>query len=194
MNSYFYNEYEYFHPQLATLATTIKRDYKYYLSLEKATKEKSKLIVILNVSDMINFIDTLNAVSDLFRKTEIFALNKGDLVFVNKPDPIEMKTGYGKIITFEPTIIKYDEKNIMGVQIGFDGDISNVTLDSFMGLVYLMKNFDLYNAAQCLANYVKIENTDNYKISYDKNIETKEPEVVGNKRQLSSITEKGFFK
>ena len=81
----------------------------------------------------------------------------------------------------------------MGVQIEFDGDVSNVSLDSFMGLTYLMRNFDLYTAAQGLANYVKIEDTDQYKFQYDKNNETKEPNARGTNRQLSSVKEKGFF-
>lgn len=193
MNSYFYNEFEYYYPQAASLVTSIKRDYKYYLTLEKATKEKNKLVAIINVPDMINFIDTLNSVSDLFKKSEIFAISKGELVFINRPDPIVMKTTYGKTISFQPTIIKHDEKGTMGIQIEFDGDVSNVSLDSFMGLTYLMRNFDLYTAAQGLANYVKIEDTDQYKFQYDKNNETKEPNARGTNRQLSSVKEKGFF-
>lgn len=195
MNSYFYNEYEYYYPQMASLVTTIKRDYKYYLTLEKSTKEKNKLIFILNISDMLNFIDSLNNVADLFKKSEMFALSKGELVFINRPDPIVMHTTYGKPISFQPTIVKYDEKSTMGVQIEFDGDVSNVSLDSFMGLIYLMRNFDLYTAAQGLANYVKIEDTDSYKYQFDnlRNNEVKEPNVSGTTRQISSVAEKGFF-
>lgn len=194
MNSYFYNEFEYYYPQAASLVTSIKRDYKYYLSLEKVAKDKNKLVTIIGVPDMINFIDTLNSVSELFKKSEMFALSKGELVFINRPDPIIMRTTYEKSISFQPTIIKYDEKSTMGVQIEFDGEISNASLDSFMGLLYLMRNFDLYMAAQGLANYVKIEDTDQYRFKFDtRNNEIKEPDVHSANRQLSSVKEKGFF-
>lgn len=194
LNSYFYNEYEYFYPQASSLVTSIKRDYKYYLSLEKVTKDKNKIIAMINIADMTNFISVLNKVADLFNKSEMFAISKGKLVFINRPDPIILTTTYGKVISFQPTIITYDEKNIMGVQIEFDSDVSNVTLDSFMGLIYLMKNFDLYTAAQGLANYVKIDNTDQYRLQYNKNNETKENEIHSTNRKMSSVSEKGFFK
>lgn len=192
-DSYFYNEFEYYYSQVNGLASSIKRSYQYYLSLDKINEDKSKSSIIIRIEDMFNFISCLDNVANVF-KSEMFATNNNKLIMIKKPEPIGIIL-MGRDVTFLPTIISKESGDLIGILIEFDGTYSKVTLDAFMGMLYVLKKLDIYSAAQTLANSIKID-SENHKIRYDNDFQnniSRDIEAKTTNRKISSEKEKGFF-
>lgn len=140
---------------------TMRRSFEYYLTIEniKNTSDREKESIMIRVQDMLHMRHMLDKAykwftSDQFR--DLFAYSKSKLVILGKIDPIIISgLPAGKKITIEPTVVQYDSSYYEGVRIYLNNNNNyiDMTVDRFMGLIYLINTIDLYQSAQLLLNY-----------------------------------------
>lgn len=191
----FYNEYEYFSNSIHGKAVTVKRDFNYYLSLEKLVKTNVKTSVMIRVTDMFNFLRCINNATEWFSRQNMYATDDGGkLKLIGEYTPIVI-TGLASdnFITLSPTVILTGNKYATGIQIVFNDDIvSNIQLDKFMGMVYILNKLDMFISAQAMVNSLNIERGTNRHTFDEKQMEMPEPEsIIPSGRVISS--KKSFF-
>lgn len=193
-NRPFYNEYEYYSSSIRGHAVTIKRDFNYYLTIEKQLKGNVKSSVMIRLTDMFNFINCINSATEWFNKQNMFATDdSGRLHLIGEYTPIVI-TGLASdnFITLIPTVILSGDKYATGIQITLNDDVvSQVQIDKFMGMVYVLNKLDMFISAQAMVNSLNIEKGTNRHTFDERRMELPEPEaVIPSGRVISS---KGSF-
>ena len=164
---HFYKEFEYnTRAQGIDSLVTVKRTFDYYLSIENVQKDKEtddKAFIRIGASDYYRFKGQLDNVYEWFTNKKyknLFMKDKGKLILTS-PVPDSTVGGYpqNKYIRFIPTIIDKNEGNDK-MQPGVQMDLSSynnsvvMTFDRFMGLYYIICNFNMYQSAQNLVGYL----------------------------------------
>jgi len=153
---YTYNSNKYSEPY--TLVT-LKRQFECYLSIEGKDEFGDKEFIMIRMQDMIIVQNNFNrALNWLNASAEIFGKYKGNLVVVNRPEPIVIRDlALGKYIMLEPVILTYNNMPEMGVRMTLSADdrYIDITFSKYMGLVYLLNNMNMYLAAQEAVNYLQ---------------------------------------
>lgn len=194
-NRFFYNEYEYYSSTVKGKAVTVKRDYKYYISLDKQIKGNIKSSVMIRTTDMLNFLNCINSATEWFSTKNMFATDDhGKLRLIGEYDPIVI-TGLSSdnFITLSPTVVLSGDKYATGIQIVLNDNVSSdVTLDKFMGMVYILNKIDMFISAQAMVNSINIERGTNRHTFDERQMEIPEPEsIIPSGRVISS--KKSFF-
>lgn len=139
---------------------TMRRSFDYFLTIENnkyIDGEKESLMI--RIQDMLILRQLLSNVYAWFTSQQyrnLFAFSKGKLILLDKVDPIVISgLALGKYLSFEPTIVSYDNAEYEGVRMYLNSKSNYVdmTVDRFMGFYYLISTIDLYQSAQLLLNY-----------------------------------------
>jgi hypothetical protein len=142
---------------------TIRRTFDFYLSIENMRNNDAgyKEFIMIRVQDMLYVQDQFRAACRWFTGKEhqnLYAMNKGKLVMLGKVEPIEiMGLAMEKYIKMEPIVLEYDGVYSPGIRIYISSmnNFVDISVDKFMGLVYLISNINLYQSAQLMINYLQ---------------------------------------
>ena len=141
---------------------TMRRSFDYYLSIEnlKSTPYNEKEYIMIRIQDMYHFIEKINEASKWFidkKFKNIFGMDKttNKLIIFDRVNPIDIYVT-GKKLILVPVVIDYGDNTISGVRMFLNSDTNfiDITIDKFMGLVYLINNIRLFESAQLLVNYL----------------------------------------
>lgn len=140
---------------------TLRRSYDYYLTLENLTRDKDgfKEYIIISMYDFILFRNGLEVVIDWFTSADykhLFAMKQGKLILTAPIPSCKVgPLGGNKFIKFIPCILG-NETAEPGVEIELNSEtnVARMNVRHFMGLYYLMSNFNMLNCAQNMLNYI----------------------------------------
>lgn len=197
--SHFYHEYQYdSRYNDVGQVVSIRRSYDYYLTLESYEDKDSFNSILIRPQDMILLRVKLSGVVNWFNSGEIFAQKKGKLIIINRPAPIVVE-GFPemKSIKFEPIVIEYESGQFMGVRITLNNNIySDINVDKFYGLVYILNSFDMVGSAQMMLAYMGRPEFGTNRIELDRNVgfdNEKEPESKIKNRTLPNSRKRSYF-
>lgn len=139
---------------------SIKRSFDYYLQLNKIDVPMSGIMI--RVQDMYLVLAKLNEALKWFETAGIFGVKSGsrDLyIKVSQQSIIIPELIQGKYIQLDPIVIVYENTGMQtqGIRItlGDPSIFSDVPMNKFYGLVYIMSNLDMYGCAQNMVNYLQ---------------------------------------
>lgn len=146
---------------------TIRRNFDYYLSIENVVKDMNgnKLFIRIGPQEYFLFKRGLEQAISWFedkKYSKLFALDnkKGIIMMPPIPDFTIRGLPMNKTIELSPIVIEKgfatDEKKT-GVRMVFPENKDmylDINIDKFMGLYYLISNFNMYQAAISLVNYI----------------------------------------
>lgn len=165
---HFHKETEYDSKYIDKLrVSSINRSYSYYYYFENIKDRDS--FTMIRVQDMPILIMKLEEIKSWFfnTKTPIFKIKDGRLI-VTTPKRVEVPNlAQYKTLCFEPTIIRYDGSEEPGIRISFSSSFTDVTLDKFMGLEYIISNSNMVEMAMLMLNYIECPpfGTNNYSMT-----------------------------
>lgn len=151
--SWYHNEYLYTANRQTSIS--IKRDFFYYLTLEKY-ENNTKDSAFITAADILYVREKLKEVTQIFSpNAEIFGKRNGFIVIYKQTQPIVIQLQNGNI-TFEPVVIlNSDNLSEAGVRIILSkGLYTDCNINKFMELVYHINSIDLFTAAQNQINYL----------------------------------------
>lgn len=191
----FYNEYTYYSSSFKNDVITIKRQYQYYLTLEKMQEGYDKTSIMIRVSDMLNFINCSNKATEWFSTPNMYGTTKeGKLKVIGKYNPITIDNLCGdRKIILEPTVCIISDRYHTGIRFIIDDkSYADITVDSFMGMIYVLNKMDIFVAAQNMVNSFNQEKGMNRYTFNQNKMDKPEPDsIIPKGRMISSKT--SFF-
>lgn len=169
---------------------SIRRSYDYYMTLE-SLEDKSESIMI-RVQDMILLQFKLTELSNWFRDQTAYIYKDNKLYLKDKYSVLIDGFPERKSIRLEPIVLNWEEKQDMGVRISLNNVFSDISLDKFYGLYYIINNFNMFQSAQMMLAYFGMPEYGTNRIKFDNRfttntfIEQKEPEPIIKKRDLNN--------
>lgn len=162
----FHSEFEYKAKKYTNLNTvcSIRRSFDYYLSIEnlRANQDGIKEFIMIRIQDILYVREQFELATKWFRDSKyenLFAMSKGRLVMLGKVEPIKiLGLAMDKSLMLEPIIINYDDNNqTTGVRLYLSSrdNYVDMSVDKFMGIVYLLSSINMYESAQILLNYLQ---------------------------------------
>lgn len=164
---HYHKEYEYPNKTINKPLVSIKRSFDYYLSFESNQKmdDGNKLFVRIGAQEILRLISSMDEVVRWFNDKayeKLFIVDRTGKLIMAPPIPkdiIVANLPMDKYIIFSPTIVDKGVANAdkePGVKITFGSPETciDITLDKFMGLKYTISNFNLYQSAAILINYI----------------------------------------
>lgn len=190
----FYNEYTYYSSNFKQEAITIKRAFQYYLTIDKLQDKLEKVSIMIRISDMLNFINCINKATEWFAQNMYGTNKEGKLKIIGKYNPIVIDNLCGDTkITLEPTVCIINDKYHTGIRIGLnDRSYGDITVDSFMGMIYILNRLDMFCAAQNMINSFNQEKGSNRHTFNQDKMELPEPDSIIPKGRVIS-SKNSFF-
>lgn len=152
---HYHSEYEYNSSYLNTRhGYTIKRDFDYYFTIEN---HSLGIYIQIRMENMLRLQTVLKHVASILMEEKIWAIKNAKLILKGTIEPIQIPLPMDKWISFEPTVIQYDNGQFAkGVRITYSQvDLfSDINIDQYMGLTYLLSTFNMYQSAISLINYL----------------------------------------
>lgn len=153
---HFHREYRYSSRYSDEKLIAVKRSFTYFLSLDKIDEMRESIMI--RPTDMMLFRDRLISVSKWFTD-DTFVVKDRKIVKTKHPKPITLEgLAAGKYLQFEPVVITWENDGTQshGVRITLSNPsvFADITANSFYGLYYTISNFNMYQAAQNLVNYM----------------------------------------
>ena len=132
---------------------SVKRTFDYYLTIDvKGDMDNS---IMIRTSNMIMLKLKLAKVAEWF--TTLFKVKNDRLCIIGDYENISMLLPANKAIVFEPVIINYEDETCKeGVRLFINNNeiYTDLTIDRFMELWYLIDNLNMYQSAIVLLNYM----------------------------------------
>lgn len=163
----FHKEYEYTN-RFQEKSVTIRRSFDYYLSLENVNKDINsgeKLFIRIGLGEFLLFKQALETAASWFsdsKYSKLFARDtKGKLKLAEPiPEVIVRDLPMDKSLRIVPTIIEKgmsisDQR--FGIRIYYSEEYNgyaDIEINKFMGFVYLISTFNMYQCALELINYL----------------------------------------
>lgn len=170
--NYFHHEYMYDSKYTDNdKVITMRRNFDYYLTIEKPSDFAQSIQIRLH--HMIALRAKLREVSKWFTDSKTFIINRGKLTIQGKPPQITI-TGFssGKCLSFDPIIIddKVSGMQQPGVRLVMNNSdlFTDIPIDYFYGLFYLIDSFNMYQSAQLLVNYLGRPNYGDNLVEFEK--------------------------
>lgn len=162
----FHSEFEYRADKYTNLnrVCSIRRTFDYYLSIEnlRVNDNGVKEFIMIRIQDILYVREQFELATKWFRDAKyenLFARSKGRLVMLGTVEPIKiLGLAMDKSLMLEPIIINYDETNqTTGVRLYLSSrdNYVDMSIDKFMGVVYLLSSINMYESAQILLNYIQ---------------------------------------
>lgn len=141
--------------------STITRNFDYYVSIENFKQQSNgiKETIHIKIQDILYVREQFKLATRWFRDKEfenLFAMKEGRLIMLGKVEPIKiLGLTFSKSLAIEPIVINYEDRSITGVRIYLSSleNFTDMSVDSFMGIVYLLDSINMYESAQLLLNY-----------------------------------------
>lgn len=135
---------------------SIKRSFNYYLSLDRT--DISGGGVMIRPQDMIVLKSKLDEVSKWF-SNNIFAVKNKNLIVKVHQEPIIVEgLASQKYLQFDPVAVVWENtgEQTPGVRItlGDPSIFADISVDKLFALIYTLSNFNMYQSAQLLLNYL----------------------------------------
>lgn len=177
---------------------SMRRSYDFYMTLESLEDRMSNIMI--RPQDMILLRSRINNVLSWFNDNT-FAIKKGKLYIVNKPNPIVIG-GFPerKSISFEPVVVEWEDGNqSQGVRITLSGNtFSDISIDRFYGFVYIVNSINMVQSAQSMLAYMGRPDIGTNHIEFDNRYgeftEPEEPKSVVKERTLPKQQQSYFDK
>lgn len=157
---HYHKEFRYDSKYSSRKMVSIKRLFDYYLQLVKIDTPMSGIMI--RVQDMYLVLAKLKEALKWFETAGVFGVKSGtrDLYIKTSQPPIIIpELTQGKYIQLDPVVIVYESTGMqtqgIRVTLGNMSIFSDVPMDRFYGLVYIMSNLDIYCAAQNMVNYLQ---------------------------------------
>ena len=206
MKKLFHSEFEYKANKYKNLNTicSIRRSFDYFLSIEnlRANQNGIKEFIMIRIQDILYVREKFELATKWFRDGKyenLFASSKGKLVMLGRVEPIKvLGLAMNKSLMLEPVIISYDDNNqTTGVRLYLSSkdNYVDMSVDKFMGVVYLLSSINMYESAQLLLNYIQRPElgTNNYNMNKAEEIlEDGYIETKNNTRKINN-RQKSFF-
>ena len=134
---------------------TMRRSFDYFLTLESIFDRTQN--VMIRVQNMILFKSKIREAVKWFSDNRVFGLKRNKLIIAGKPDPIIL-TGLAanKTISLEPVVINYEDsqeqKPGIRVTLNESSVYTDMSIDNFYGLVYIVDTFNMYQSAQIIVS------------------------------------------
>ncbi len=169
---------------------TVRRNYDYFFSIENSSGyiNGMKEFIPIRVQDFPLFRDGIKQAGAWLNDSNIYRYKDNNIVKVGNVDPIIMNfSSLNKTVELEPIVMRSNlNLNTAGIRITIGKDRENfadLTVDYFMGLMYIIENFNMTMAAMTILNYIGNETnrvssiinvgTDNYNNRYNNNYNIK---------------------
>lgn len=157
----FHKEFSYTSKETGERLITIRRSFDYFLTLENVIKPDNCSKAYIRIGPQEFFLVTMQ-MDEVFKW---FTDDKHKNLFVNANDKLRIagaapsvtipRLPMAKYIRFEATIIErygYQEPGVT-IYLSDEKNRIDISLDTFMGLYYSIKNFNMYQCAQNMLNY-----------------------------------------
>lgn len=159
-----------------SLGVTVKRNFSYYLSIENISKSPNgdKEFIMIKINDMAHIRERLNKVLKWFNnKNKLYSIKDNKLVLINDCKPIDI-TGFfnNKVIRIKPTVCDNGIKQEIGVRMFLNKPTNfvDIPLDNFVGFVTIMNEFNMYQSALLLLNYLQRPELGFNRVDFDTSI------------------------
>lgn len=197
----FHKEYEYDSNVSDIPLVSIKRSYDYYISIEniKAIESGYKEFIRIGISEILLLRQSLNMALAWFSDSAydgLFAKKNDSLLITKDVVPIIVENlPMQKYIRFEPTICKRVTKECTGVRMYLSSDTNfvDISLNTFMGFVYIINSINMYDSAQAMLNYVRRPDNGYNIVSFTSSDEAKAEGVPVNRISRKLNTYKTSF-
>ena len=155
---FFHQEYRYNTTKYSdkNVAMSIKRSFSYYISID--ILKNWDYSVMIRVQDILLFRNAVNQASSWAQDgTFILYGKKKELKLSKKVLPIKVILPEQKFVWFEPVVIFYNEVHYPGVRMTISDEsiYTDIIMDNFFGLVYLINAVDMFAYAQNMINYLQ---------------------------------------
>ena len=199
---FFHYEYRYKSRNKGNKALiTIRRSYDYFLTIENIYKDNNgnKEYIIIGPDTFMLLKFGLREVYKWFsdsKYSKLFMTKKGQLI-MSTPIPEYTITGLSgnKYLRFVPCIIsrgeEYDKEPGVEIELSSQNNIVRMTLQRFMGMYYVLSDFNMVLSAQMMLSYMGRPefgtNMTNYVESYEErtiNTPNNEDTIMGRRRKI----------
>lgn len=145
------------------ISRSIRRHFDYFLSIEntKMNDNGVKEFIMIRIQDILYVREQFEKAVKWFRGEEfsnLFARSKDKLVMLGKVEPISiLGLSMDKSLLLEPVILTYEDHQTTGIRLylASKDNYVDMTVDKFMGVVYLLSSINMYESAQLLLNYLQ---------------------------------------
>ena len=140
---------------------SIKRSFDYFLSIENIKDEGyGKDYVMIGVQNIYSVQSKFKEATKWFMSEEfrnLFVMKKNKMVMIGNPEPIIINNlPLQKVIVLEPVICSYNDQYAPGIRLYIsETNYTDMTIDKYMGLLYLIENINMYESAQLMINYLQ---------------------------------------
>lgn len=157
----FHSEYSFYNSVLDKDSINIKREYKYFFSIEKLSGDLDDNI-ILKPNDMeilkIQIKDIMYPW--FFGAKNVYGIDQNNNLCLKKPvKPFQFIISSISYISFEPIVYYYensnDAKQGVRIEINKPQNSFEISIDTFLYMTAILLNTDMVNAAMNMLNYVK---------------------------------------
>lgn len=135
-----------------------KMKFYFYIDIEKNFGAR----IILRPEEMPTLLFSIEkTVLPWFYEKKLYNIVEGELRITGKFTPMTYAVDDYHYIAIEPTVIFYEKENQykQGVTMYFNNSQTyiNISIDTFMGFYYILKNTDMYAVACSQVNYAKTQ-------------------------------------
>lgn len=155
---HYHKEFKYESRYCQHKLASIKRSFDYYLILSKFDVKGSG--VMIRVQDMYLILNKFNEALKWFT-SGIYGKRKSNELYIKETQSSILIPGLPaqKYIQLDPIVIVWENTGAQSqgirITLGDPSVFSDVTIDRFYGLVYILGNLDLYGCAQNMINYLQ---------------------------------------
>ena len=155
---------------------SIKRDFNYYLAIESAKKDSNGFRPSIRIfqEDMYFLLFKLNNAEQWFidKSKDIFAKKGNSIIIPSKQYYEIIKLRYNQSIQIEPTVMTFNGNDVIGVRFYLNNESLNfgITAERFLGFLYFIRNFNMFQSAQLMINYLGMQYGTNYS-QFENNIQ-----------------------
>lgn len=163
---HYHHEYEYSSNKYIDTKNliTIRRQFDFYLSIENLRQNEfgQKEFIMIRIQDILYVREQLQNAVKWFRSSEysnLYGMKDNMTILLRNVEPIYIFGLAGdKFIGLEPSVISYEEGksfSALRMYLSSKDNYIDMTIDKFMGLVYLIESINMYESAQLLINYLQ---------------------------------------
>ena len=155
----FHQEYRYLSNNNPKPVFSIQRRYNYYFTIDYNI-DNNKGSVRIEAYNMVELLEKLRQVSLWFTNSdlEVFVEKDGNLIVYNNPGMIQVYgLPFDHHLGMSPIILDYNDNYIPGVRLYLNSEsaYTDITVDMFMGLYYILKTYNMPLSAQTMLNYIQ---------------------------------------
>lgn len=193
-----YNEYKINSKQECN--TMIKRSLSYYLYFEDRRDKLEKISIYPeNMPDLLKYFEHIKLNWIDSDNCGVYVFMDSELCIVNHDEYILMRLPFDKVIKIAPGVLKAESSDLKCIDLYLNSNEPvHITYSSFMGLYYLLKNFDMLNYANTSLSFIMLMNNPINRTDFSssaKNNDTIEDNSVasGTKGMTLNKRKKSFF-